>query len=238
MIDLYFVGRIWSCMAIVVALTTAAPAQAFPPYRTTGADTADPNSLELRIGIQAARSSDATELPAPRIRANFGLPGKIELISEFDFAPRNGEFDDGAAGLKWIPLFSRKFSIGTEALVLLPVRPMDRGAGTQTQLIATFTGEKALLHVNVGGLYDPRGRITESGWRASGLVELPIDKYRIGFEVFAKETNLHVADARIGTGIIYNAGAFDVRLGAHAGITRSAPAVTVNLWISRTFSFF
>jgi hypothetical protein len=168
---------------------------------------------------------------------SIGLPHKLELVSEFDFTPRSAAFDDGAVGIKWVPFFSRELGIGTEALVLLPVRPRDRGAGTETQVLATLKGEKALLHVNVGGLYDPRGPITAWGWRASGLVELRTDKYRIGFEVFAKDTTLHSTDVRIGTGIIYDAGAFDVRLGAHAGLTSAAPDVTINLWVSRTFSF-
>ncbi len=226
-----------SCMAVAAGLITALPAQAFPPYRTTDADTADPHSLEFRIGVQAAHNSDGTELLAPRLRAKFGLPSKIELVSEFDFLPHSTEFDDAAAGVKWIPFFSSALSIGTEGLVLLPVRPMDHGAGTETQIVATFKSEKALLHVNAGGVYDPRGPFTESGWRASGLVEIPINKYKVGFEVFAKDTNLHLADVRVGAGIIYDMGAFDVRFGAHAGLTPGAPDMAINLWISRIFSF-
>lgn len=224
------------CVAVAAGLSISIPARAFPPYRTTDADTADPQTLELRIGTQVARSNGETELLAPRLRANIGLPNKIELVSEFDFLPRGGKFDDAATGVKWVPVFSSNIGIGVEALALLPVRPMDHGAGTETQLIATFKSEGALLHVNAGGLYDPRGPITESGWRASGLVELPIKKYQVGVEVFAKKTNLQSADVRVGAGVIYNAGLFDIRLGVHAGLTPGAPDVTVNFWISHVFS--
>lgn len=228
---------IFACVAVTAGLITVVPARAFPPYKSTDADTADPRALELRVGTQAARSGGDTEVLAPRVRANFGLPNKIELVSEFDFAPRSGKFDDAAAGVKWIPFFSNTLGIGAEALLLLPVRPADHGVGTETQLVVTFKTERALLHVNAGGLYDPRGPITTSGWRASGLAEVPADKYRVGFEVFAKDTNLHSVDVRIGAGIIYNLGVFDIRLGAHAGLTRGAPDATVNFWIGRAFSF-
>jgi hypothetical protein len=60
----------FSCAIAMAGLVIAAPVPAFPPYRTTDADTAEPHALELRIGMQAARSDGITELLAPRVRAN------------------------------------------------------------------------------------------------------------------------------------------------------------------------
>ncbi len=72
----------------------AMPVGAFPPYKTTDADTADPYTLELRLGlIQVERAEGETEYVSPLLRANIGLPKKIELISEFEYLPEeHGEF--------------------------------------------------------------------------------------------------------------------------------------------------
>ena len=50
----------------------------------------------------------------------FGLPRKLELITEFEFRADEGRFGDGAAGLKWAPVRG-PWSSGLEALALLPV---------------------------------------------------------------------------------------------------------------------
>jgi hypothetical protein len=221
----------------LVLLSSAGPCFAFPPYRSTDADTADPHTLELRAGGQLSEKGGSTEFLVPRIRANIGLPRKLEIATEFDFSADSGKFDDGAAGIKWIPYFSEKFSFGVEALALLPVQPGAQGLGTETQFVATYKQSNLRVHLNGGGLYDPRGGTSETGWRTSGLVEMVSGPRRVGFELFAKDTNKKSADIRAGMGVIYNAGPFDVRFGVHAGLTSAAPRVTVNLWFSRDISF-
>ncbi len=80
-------GNTWLKYLLFLAapLVEPPPASAFPPYRTTDADTADPYTLELRVGLIKANQKDGdTEVAAPLLRANFGLPNKFELISEFE----------------------------------------------------------------------------------------------------------------------------------------------------------
>jgi hypothetical protein len=114
------------------------PVGAFPPYKTTDADTADTYTLELRLGlIQVERAEGETEYVSPLLRANIGLPKKIELISEFEYLPEEQEFGDGALGIKWVPVLG-SLSFGIETLTLLPVRPGDDGIGIESQLLATW----------------------------------------------------------------------------------------------------
>lgn len=225
-------------LALLIMASVVAPAQAFPPYRSTDADTADPHSIEVRAGVQTAFDDGDTETLFPSLRVNLGLPGKLEIPTEFDFAPDGAGFDDGAAGLKWIPFVSENLSVGFESLVLLPIRPGDRNAGTETQIVSTINLANAQLHLNAGGVYDARAALTEKGWRASGLLEIPMGKSLVGLEFFAKDTNAGATDARVGAGIIYDMGSFDIRFAAHAGLTDAAPDATVNVWVSRTFSLF
>jgi hypothetical protein len=182
--------------------------------------------------VKADREDGETEVTAPLLRANFGLPNKIELISEFEYLPEGGEFGDGAAGIKWIPLFGNEFSFGVETLILLPVRPGDDGLGVEAQLLATFWRERFRLHVNAGGFHDARVSPSEDGWRASLLAEFPREGYRPGIELFAKEVEDDSTDARAGVGIIYDIGSFDLRAALHVGLTDEAPDMSFSLWIS------
>ena len=98
--------RSWQVIVflVYVQLFCAPRAGAFPPYKTTDADTADPYNLELRLGlVQVEREGGATEYVSPLLRTNFGLPNKVELISEFEYRPEEHEFGDGAFGIKWAP---------------------------------------------------------------------------------------------------------------------------------------
>ena len=63
------------------------------------------------------------------------------------------------------------------------------GLGVESQLLATYRGEGVRLHLNAGGFSDGRETLTNSGWRASALVEIPTGDSRFGFEVFAKNAN-------------------------------------------------
>ena len=218
----------------------AIPADAFPPYKTTDADTADPYNLELRLGLlQATRGAGETEYASPLLRANFGLPNKLELVSEFEYLPEEGEFGEGALGFKWAPLQGTP-SFGIETLALLPVREGDSGVGVESQLVATWhrPGARLRLHVNAGGFHDPRGADTDNGWRASALTELMgYRSYRPGIELFAKQVSGDDADVRLGVGVIKNVAQFEIRSAVHAGLTDEAPDVVFSLWFSMKIPF-
>jgi len=207
---------------------------AFPPYKTTDADTADSYTLELRLGlIQLEREGGDIEYVSPLLRANVGFPHKIELITEFEYRPEEGQFGDGAVGFKWAPV-QGSLSFGIETLALLPVRPDDDGIGVESQLLATWRGPNHGLqvHLNAGGFYDPRGSETENGWRASVLSELTENSFRPGFELFAKQKSGQDADVRFGAGVIKDVGKFEIRSALHVGLTAEAPDVVFNIWFS------
>ncbi len=223
-------------LLLQAGLTT--PASAFPPYRSTDADTADPDTLELRVGlVKLEREKSETEVITPSLRANFGLRNKVELISEFEYLPEEGAFGDGAAGFKWVPLFGSTLSMGIETLALLPVRPGDSGVGVESQLLATYWSDEFRLHINAGGFHDPRVSPSEDGWRASLLAEFPREGYRPGVELFAKEIESQPVDVRAGVGLIYDVGSYALRTGLHVGLTKEAPDVSFNLWIATTVPF-
>ena len=143
----------------------AAPAWAFPPYRSTDADTADPGALEARLGlVRIAREDQDNTYESPLLRINLGLSRSFELISEFAYLPEEERVGDAAVGFKWIPL-RRAVGVGVEALVLLPVSSDDDGAGVESQLLGTFGKDPFRLHLNAGGFYDARPADAEHGWR-------------------------------------------------------------------------
>lgn len=227
----------WRAACLTAVLFLSAPALAFPPYRSTDADTADPYALELRLGSELAVEDGESEILVPRLRANFGLPGKIEFISELEYLPEAHELADGALGLKVVPWVFDRASIGIEALALLPVNPSMHGLGAEIQALASLKTGPGVLHLNAGGSRDGRAGGVARAWRASGLYEVRLDHLRIGVELFAKDSNRRATDARAGAGAIYDLGAFDLRTGVHAGLTRAAPDVSFNLWIATKFSF-
>jgi len=220
------------CVALLGLYT--APAFAFPPYRSTDADTAEPSTLELRIGlIKWERDEGESKAAAPLWRANLGLGNKVELISEFEYVPKDAEFGDAAAGIKWVPLFGGTVSFGNETLFLLPFRPGDTGIGVESQLLATYWRDDLRVHINAGGFHDPRTGTNKDGWRGSILAEFPHTGYRPGLELFAKQVEAEAVDARAGAGIIFNLRSFEVRTGAHVGLTKRAPDVSFNFWIAK-----
>ena len=233
-------GGCTAVLLIAFAVSLFAPcALAFPPYKTTDADTADPRTLELRLGlVQLEREAEATEYTGPLLRANLGLPNKVELISEFEYRLGDNEFGDGAAGLKWAPI-QGQVSYGIETLALLPVRPGDRGVGLESQLLATWrrSDEAVRVHFNAGGFHDPRGNQTINGWRASALAEFSVASYRPGIELFVRRKDGQDIDLRLGAGVIKSAGRFEFRSAAHVGVTRQAPDVVFNFWVSTKLPF-
>lgn len=228
--------RFWHFIVYLVSaqLIHVAPVGAFPPYRTTDADTADPYTVELRLGlIQVEREDGKTEYVSPLFRANLGFPNKIELISELEYRPEEKEFGDGAFGFKWAPV-QKALSFGIETLALLPVGPEDEGVGVESQLLATWRGHNNDLqvHVNAGGFYDPRGPETEKGWRASMLTEVTTNSFRPGVELFAKQESGGNTDVRLGAGVIKDVGNFEIRSAVHVGLSNEAPDVVFNIWFS------
>ncbi len=233
-------GNLWRARFLIVAtqLVQAVPAFAFPPYRSTDADTAAPYTLELRVGlVKVEQERGETEVLTPLLRTNFGLPNRIELISEFEYLPEEGKPGDGAAGVKWVPVYGRALSFGLETLALLPVRSRDDGIGVESQLLATFWSKGVRLHINAGGFHDARVSPAEEGWRASLLAELPREGYRPGVELFAKEVENEPTDVQAGVGLIYDVGGFDIRTGLHAGLTDEAPDISFSLWITTKLPF-
>jgi len=211
------------------------PAYGFPPYRSTDAETADPWTVEARLGLfRVEREARHNAYSSPLLRVNFGLPGNLELLSEFEYRPDEGQVADAAVGLKWIPLM-QSLSIGVETLVLLPVSQKNEGAGVESVLLTTLRVGTLRLHINAGGFYDARPSESERGWKSSGLVEVQLDRFRPGVEVFAKQVRTQPVQVLVGPGIIFDMGPFDLRAGLHVGLTREAADLTPSVWVTSKF---
>lgn len=232
-----FALRLFFLASVIFGLDTSA-LLAFPPYRSTDADTAPPNTLELRAGfIKLENDEGKTEVATPLWRANLGFPNGFEFITEFDYVPEKGTFGDVAAGMKWVPWFGEKLSFGNETLLLLPLRPGDAGIGMESQLLATYWSDDLQIHFNAGGFHDPRTGVEANGWRGSILAEFPREGYEPGIELFAKQVGSEPVDLRAGVGVIFDARYFEVRTGAHVGLTEHAPDINVNFWIAKAIPF-
>ncbi len=222
--------------AAVIVFAFIRPAAAFPPYRSTDADTAAPWTLEARLGLlRLERESSETSYESPLFRGNVGLPHRAEVVTEFAHDAETGD-RDLAAGLKWVPCFGT-VSTGIETLALLPT-PGTSGMGVESQLLASLWRDPLRLHMNAGGFYDPRPAETEHGWRTSILGELKLDRFRPGFEIFAKGIDSEKPTWIAGPGLITDFGSFDVRLGFHAGLNREAPDFTTSLWVTTAIPLF
>ncbi len=205
--------------------------KAFPPYRSTDAETADLWTLEARLGlVRVLRHRDTNEYASPLLRMNLGLPRNIELVSEFEYRADEGQVGDAAMGFKWVPFVSA-LSLGVETLALLPVS-REGGAGVESNLLATWRHRALRVHVNAGGLYDDRPTDAESGWKSGTIVEVRLDRFRPGIEVFAKQEIGEPARVQLGPGVIIDFGAFDLRAGLHVGLTDAAADLTPTLWVT------
>ena len=219
----------------VMLLLCPIHALAAPPFKTTDASTAEPFVLEARFGLlQAARDGDSNEVSLPMLRANLGLPGRVEVVSEFGYSQSGKAIEDGALGVKYIPL-SGNFSFGIETLSLLPVRPGDNGIGVESQLLFTWRIAGLHVHFNGGGFHDPRGPATVDGWRSGLLVEKRRGSARDGIELFARQKRHQKTDLRLGYGLIRQLGHIQIRSGIHVGLSQQAPDVIINFWLSREF---
>jgi len=212
----------------------AGPARAFPPYRSTDADVADPWTLEARVGlVRLTREQGENSFTTPLLRLNLGIPAGLEAVSEFEYSATERQIEDAAVGLKWVPLRAR-FSFGTEVLALLPISS-EGGAGTQALLLATYREAPIRLHLNGGGFYDTRPVEEELGWRASLLGELEFGCVRPGLELFTARVNDEPVQVAVGAGAIVDLNVVDVRAGVHLGITEAAPDWRASLWVARAF---
>jgi hypothetical protein len=222
--------------AVLCAIAVvAAPAHGFPPYRSTDADVADPWTLEGRLGLlKFVRDEGENSYTTPLLRLNLGIPTGFEAVSEFEYSASEGQVEDAAVGLKWVP-FRARFSFGTELLALLPISS-EGGAGTQALLLATYREAPVRVHLNGGGFYDARPVDEELGWRASLLGELELGRARPGLELFTARVNDEPVQIAAGAGAIVDLGIFDVRAGVHFGITEAAEDLRTSLWISRAFA--
>lgn len=92
-------------VAVVVKSFGSMLTYGFPPYRSTDAETADPWTLEGRLGLfRIERERRENTYASPLLRFNLGLPGNREFVSEFEYRPDEGKAADAAVGFKWIPL--------------------------------------------------------------------------------------------------------------------------------------
>ena len=218
-----------SCAALVLV---AIPAAAFPPYRTTDADTAGAGMLELRLGLLKIQRRDSTsKRRTPLLRTNIGIGAHYEIISEFEYSPDEHRVEEGALGFKWARL-EDGFGIGVETLALLPVNSTLSGTGIESQFLATFQRERWQVHMNAGGFYDPRFEQTEKGWRASILAEFPRERFRPGVELFAKDTRSEATRVQGGIGLIAEFERFEVRTGIHFGLSDAAPDIEASIWFA------
>jgi hypothetical protein len=217
--------------AMLALLAAPRHASAFPPYRSTDAETADPWTLEGRLGLlRFTRDAGENTYTTPLLRVNLGFPHRLELTTELEYEPADERLGDVAAGLKWVPYFE-KLSLGTETLVLLPVTS-DGGVGVESQLLATQRWSSFRLHANFGGFYDVRPEPIEKGWRGSLLGELELGRFRPGLELFGKQVVSEAVAAQAGAGVIVKLGPIDVRTAAHVGLTEAAPDFRASLWVA------
>lgn len=225
-------GLVPALSGVGLLFVGAESAQAFPPYRTTDAETAGDETLEARIGllrIQVRDSHSTRRTPLSRI--NYGMGPHFEVISELEYAIDEHEIDEGALGFKWAKLENGR-GFGVETLILLPVRSELDGAGIESQVIRTWQQERSRLHVNAGAFYDPRGPSTERGWRASALVELPRDRLRPGVELFVRDSKTTDTQMQAGVGLIASLPRVEIRTGLHVGLNDAAPDLEASIWLS------
>jgi len=207
-------------------------ANAFPPYRTTDAETAGDDTLEARIGLlrlQVRDSHSTRSMPLSRI--NYGIGPHFEVISELEYAIDEDELEEGALGFKWAKLENGR-GFGVETLILLPVRSELDGVGIESQVIRTWQQERARVHVNAGAFYDPRESSTERGWRASALAEFPRGRLRPGVELFVRDSDATDTRMQAGVGLIATLERVEIRTGLHVGLNDAAPDLEASVWLS------
>jgi len=219
-------------LAVGLSFVGSESARAFPPYRTTDAETAGDDTLEARIGLLRLQVRDShSTRRTPLSRVNYGIGPHFEVISELEYAIDDHELDEGALGFKWAKLEDGR-GFGVETLILLPVRSELDGAGIESQVIRTWQRERSRVHVNAGAFHDPRGLSTERGWRASALAEFPRERLRPGVELFVRDSNTTDTRMQAGVGLIASLERVEIRTGLHVGLNDAAPDLEASVWLS------
>jgi hypothetical protein len=96
----------WVSLAVLALLPS--PAAAFPPYRSTDADTAAVGVMEARVGVVRVRHDDSdNRYAAPLVRLNLGLAPSAEMTFESEYDLDENQLGDGAIGLKLSPATTR-----------------------------------------------------------------------------------------------------------------------------------
>jgi hypothetical protein len=215
-----------------VGFALASEVHAFPPYRSTDADTAGADVVELRLGLLRIQRTDGqSSRLAPLSRLNFGIGDHYEIISELEYAPDDHQLDEGALGFKWADL-DGTLGFGVETLVLLPVQSDQAGTGIESQFLTTLKHEEWRLHFNAGAFYDPRGDETVHGWRGSVLAEFPRERWRPGVELFARRAHGGATRTQLGFGAITQLERLEIRTGIHVGLSDAAPDIEGSVWLS------
>jgi hypothetical protein len=218
-------------LAIASLGLIAVSAHAFPPYKLTDADTADPWTLEARLGLlQYTRDSGHEAYSSPLLRLNLGLPARTELLAETEYSRETDRVEEAAVGAKWIP-WAGNPSFGIEALALLP-RAGETRMGAEASVLMTVREDALLVHVNAGGFDDQRPEHPDRGGRAGLLVETRLGGLRPGAELFAKGPESEPEQVSAGVGLIVPFDSFDLRIGGRFGLTEAAPDFTASIWVS------
>lgn len=215
-----------------LALALAGEARAFPPYRSTDAETAGAEVVELRLGLLRIQRRDGrSNRLTPLGRLNVGIGERTEIVSELEYAPDDHRLDEGALGFKWARL-DGTLGFGVETLALLPVQSQQGGAGVESQFLTTLKHDEWRLHLNAGAFYDPRGQDTVRGWRGSVLAEFPRERWRPGVELFARRAHGAGTRSQLGFGAITQLERIEIRTGLHVGLSDAAPDLEGSVWLS------
>ena len=221
-----------SAVGALLAVTLPGAAHAFPPYRSTDADTAGADVVELRLGLLRIQRSDGdSNRLTPLSRLNIGMGDHYEIINELEYSPDDHQLDEGALGFKWANL-DGILGFGVETLALLPVQSDQGGAGIESQFLTTLKHDEWRLHFNAGAFYDPRGDDTVRGWRGSVLAEFPRERWRPGVELFTRRAHGGETRSQLGFGAITQLERIEIRAGIHVGLSDAAPDVEGSLWLS------
>jgi len=221
-------------LGLTVLLFDATMALAFPPYKLTDADTAEPLTIEARLGlVQYQVERDKESYSSPLVRLNLGLTAHTEILAEAEYSQETDRVEEAAVGGKWIP-WPGSLAFGAEVLTLLP-RSGESDYGVEATLLMTVREASLLTHANLGAIEDRRPSEHESGWKGGVLLEWLQAQWRPGVELFAKQLNSEPEQASAGIGAIFPFDSLDVRIGVRAGLTNAAPDLTASIWISGNF---
>jgi len=205
---------------------------AFPPYKSTDAETAGDHAVEFRLGLlEIEKTGSDSERLTPLTNLNFGFGPHFELSSELEYAPEEEQLEDAAVGFKWAAPRG-ELSIGVETLAFLPVQSGQQSTGVESQFLVTLDNERWVMHGNAGFFHDPRNDDIERGWRGSVLAEFPRDRLRPGVELFVHDSNEAGTQMQIGVGLIASLERVEIRTGLHVGLNDAAPDLEGNIWLS------